>query len=147
LRGAYGTGWLPPTVAARIVRVQVTDDGRAVVITLHGGTRIMDRPTRIDIVGTTDDVAIDELVSAVVRRGWDAVEVHGSPAFRRAVAMRLAVLDPPVVVADSPLTEADQAMLERKHLTASAAPGSQPGPEGNGDHQGKWRAPRFLEAP
>jgi hypothetical protein len=122
LRGAYGTGWLPPSVAARIVDVQVADDGRAVIITLRGGTRIMDRPTRIDVVGTTDDVAIGELVSAVVRRGWDAVEVHGSHDFRRAVSLRLALLDPPVLVADTPLTEADQAAIERARQAKPVSP-------------------------
>jgi hypothetical protein len=91
-----------------------------VVITLRGGTRIMDRPTRIDVVGTTDDIAIGELVSAVVRRGWDAVEVHGSHEFRRAVSLRLALLDPPVLVADTPLTEVDQAAVEHARQSRSA---------------------------
>lgn len=115
LRGAYGTGWLPPSVAARIVRVEPHEEGRAVIITLQGGTRIVDRAERIDIVGRTDDVAIHEMVAAIVRRGWDAVELHGSDDFRRAMALRLALLEPPVPVAGFVFSEADQTVLEQVH--------------------------------
>ena len=112
LRGAYGTGWLPSSIAARIVRVEPREHDRAVVITLRGGACIVDRAERIDIVGRTDDVAIHELVAAIVRRGWDAVEVHGSEEFRQAMALRLALLKPPVPVAGFAFSEADQAVIE-----------------------------------
>ena len=111
-------------MAARIIKVEPREEGRAVLITLRGGTTIVDRCTRIDIIGRTDDVAIDELVSAIVRRGWDAVELHGTHEFRRAAALRLAMLDPPVIVADTPLTEADQVAVERARQ--AAAPVLQP---------------------
>ncbi len=105
LRQAYDTGWLPPSVADRIVRVKVDEQAKAVVITLLSGTVLVDRRDRIDVVGRTDDMAVEELAEAVLRRGWDAVLVEGEPEFRVAVARRLAALRPPVRVVDNPLSE------------------------------------------
>ena len=125
LRDAYDLTWVPESVTARIHAIDVDPTHGAVIITLLSGTRLVDRQDRIDVVGIADDVAIDELVAAVRRRGWDAVELRGDHAFRRAAAIRLQLLDPPITVADSPLTEADQAEIERliqaaKQVHASA---------------------------
>ena len=75
------------------------------------GTVIVDRAERIEVRGHLDDVALDELTAAVLRHGWDAVEVEGDATFRRGVAIRLCSLDPPVVVADNPLSEAELAAI------------------------------------
>ena len=113
LRDAYDLTWVPESVTARIHAIDVDPAHGAVIITLLSGTRLVDRQDRIDVIGIADDVAIDELVAAVRRRGWDAVELHGDPAFRRAAAIRLQRLDPPITVVDSPLTEADRLEIER----------------------------------
>ena len=85
----------------------------AVTITLRSGTKLVDTLDRIDVVGKADNVAVAELVEVVRRRRWDAVELYGSLEFRRATAFRLQMLEPPIAVADSPLTEADQAEIVR----------------------------------
>ena len=102
--------------------IDVDRERRAVILTLRSGTRLIDRLDRIDVVSNADDVAVDEMTEAVRRRGWDAVEVYGDLAFRRATALRLQLLEPPVAVADSPLTEVDDAETER--LRRARAPDS-----------------------
>jgi len=111
-RNAYDLGWVPEAVVANITSVHVDPEHQAVILVLKSGTRIIDRLDRIDVVGTADDVAVSELVEAVRRRGWTSVKVHGAPAFRRAAAMLLQGLEPPIAVADSPLGEADLARIE-----------------------------------
>jgi hypothetical protein len=122
LRRAYDLEWVPESVIVNIFNIEVDQARKAVILTLRSGTRIVDRRTRIDIIGQTDDVAIAEVVSAVQRRGWDAVRLHGPLAFQRAAAVQLQLLDPPVIVADSPLTEADQIKLERMRLARVQGP-------------------------
>lgn len=68
------------------------------------GTKLIDRPTRIDVIGVADDITVAELVEAVRRRGWSAVSVTGDAPFRRAVAWSMASADPPIEVINSPLT-------------------------------------------
>ena len=103
-------------------------------LVLKSGTRIIDRLDRIDVVGTADDVAVSELVEAVQRRGWTSVKVYGGPEFRRAAAMLLQGLEPPIAVADSPLGEADLARIEalrrlRPPLSSEVrSPLQEPGP-------------------
>ncbi|WP_408886209.1 LPD7 domain-containing protein [Lichenicoccus roseus] len=104
---------MPEGIARNLRAVDIDIARGAVILTLTSGTRIVDRQDRIDVVGVVDDVAVSELVEAVRRRGWDAVEVTGDAHFRRAVAWGLALLDPPVAVASSPLLEADQVEIER----------------------------------
>lgn len=118
LRRAYDIGWLPESVAENLARVDYDERRGYVTLTLKTGTRIIDDGERIALVGRTDDVSIDELVAAVERRGWDAVEVDGTHEFRRAVALRLARLEPPVTVADDPRTE-----VERAEIVRSRSPG------------------------
>lgn len=89
---------MPEALVANLIGVHVDREHRAVILVLKSGTRIVDLLDRIDIVGTADDVAVAELVEAVRRRGWTSVEVHGSPGFREAVAVRLRALEPPVRV-------------------------------------------------
>jgi hypothetical protein len=122
LRRAYDLRWVPASVVANLAHMDVDQANQAVILTLRSGTRIIDQRTRIHVVGTTDDVAVGEMVAAVQRRGWDAVRLHGNPTFRRAAAIRLQLLDPPVIVADSPLTEADQATVERARQARTAGP-------------------------
>jgi len=100
-------------------------------LTLTTGTMLIDRLHRIDVLGAVDDVAVTELVEAVRRRGWSAVSVEGSPAFRRAVAWSMASADPPVEVADSPLTWEDLALIDHEKARRGATvaePTSLPGP-------------------
>lgn len=101
LSQAYDIGWLPPTVAARIERVQWDEKTGSVLITLKTGTLLADRGDRIDVVGDADDIAIAELVACVQRRGWTHVEVYGDEAFRRdatraLLAVGIAVELPPM---------------------------------------------------
>ena len=111
-RNAYDLGWVPEAMVANIASVHVDLEHQAVILVLKSGTRIIDRLDRIDVVGTADDVAVSELVEAVRRRGWTSVKVYGGPEFRRAAAMLLQGLEPPIAVADSPLGEADLAQIE-----------------------------------
>ena len=96
------------SVAANVKHVYVSHAHAAVVLTLWSGTRLVDRHDRIHVVGEVDDVAVAELVEAVRRRGWDAVELHGDEAFRRAAARALSLVEPPIVVAGNPLDQDEQ---------------------------------------
>ena len=104
LRRYYDMGWLPVSVADRIVRIEIDEQSAAVILTLTSGTKLIDRLTRIDVIGVVDDITVAELVEAVRRRGWSAVSVMGDETFRRAVAWSMASADPPVEVINSPLT-------------------------------------------
>lgn len=134
LRDAYDLGWVPEAMIANIAGVHVDREHRAVILVLKSGTRIVDLLDRIDIVGTADDIAVGELVEAVRRRGWASVEVYGMPEFRRAAALLLQGLEPPVAVADSPLGEADLARLEASRRVrpppapTARPPAREPGP-------------------
>ena len=103
MRDAYDMAWVPESVAANIRDVFINEHHAAVVLTLWSGTRLVDRHDRIYVVGEVDDIAVAELVEAVRRRGWDAVELHGEDAFRRAAARALALVEPPIAVAGNPL--------------------------------------------
>jgi hypothetical protein len=121
LRRDYDAGWLPESVARDISNIGYDDRRSRVVVLLRTGTRIMDEGDRVTFVGRASDVSVDELVEGVRRRSWDAVEVEGSLEFRREIALRLALLDPAVVVADDPLTEA-----ERVEVACSWSSGTDP---------------------
>ena len=127
-RNAYDLGWVPEAMGANIASVHVDLKHQAVILVLKSGTRIIDHLDRID-------VAVSELVEAVRRRGWTLVRVHGGPEFRRAAAMLLQGLEPPIAVADSPLGEADLARIEAlRHLRpplslAVRSPLQEPGPD------------------
>jgi hypothetical protein len=103
MRGAYDMSWVPESIAANVKHVYVNHAHAAVVLTLWSGTRLVDRHDRIYVVGEVDDVAVEELVEAVRRRGWDAVELHGDETFRRAAARALALVEPSIAVAGNPL--------------------------------------------
>ena len=108
MRDAYDMSWVPESVVANVRHVYVNHAHAAVVLTLWSGTRLVDRHDRIYVVGEVDDIAVAELVEAVRRRGWDAVELHGDEAFRRAAARALALAEPPIAVAGNPLDPAEQ---------------------------------------
>ena len=116
LRRAYDLDWVPESLAARIVAVTWHSALEAIVLTLAGGTRLIDRHDRIDVIGTADDVAIAELVACVRRRGWERVEVFGPPGFRAAAAR--ALLEAGIEVENPPLPEEVVTML----LTKAALP-------------------------
>ena len=103
LRRHYDLDWVPESLAARIVAVAWHATLEAIVLTLASGTRLIDRHDRIDVVGTADDVAIAELVACVVRRGWEAVTVHGDAGFRAAATR--ALLEAGIEVANAPSTQ------------------------------------------
>ena len=107
MRSAYGLEWVPERLVANLDFVHVDRERRAVILVLRSGTRLVDSLDRIDVVGTADDIAVAELVEAVRRRGWGRVRLHGPPEFRHAAALRLQALEPPIAVADNPLTEVD----------------------------------------
>jgi hypothetical protein len=125
LAQTYDLSWVPEEWVSNIKHIEVDPRG-AVVMTLWSGSKLVDRLDRIDVVGTVDDVAVDELVVAIQRRKWDAVEVHGSPAFRRAIAGHLAVLDPPVAVVDNPLSDDELAQLRPLPGSDGEAPNGSP---------------------
>ena len=110
LRRHYDLDWVPETIAARIVAVDWHADSQALILTLDTGTRLIDRHDRIDVVGTADDVAIAELVACVVRRGWEAVTVHGDPGFRAAATR--ALLEAGIEVANAPAAKIKNMKLD-----------------------------------
>ena len=77
---------MPEALVARIARVEWHAATRTVILTLDTGTRLLDRGDRIDVIGRADDLAIAELVASAQRKGWTAVRITGSAAFRRAAA-------------------------------------------------------------
>lgn len=96
MRSAYSTEWLPESVVRHIADIEIRSDG--VILTLWGGSRIVDRGDQIDLIGRTDDVSINEIVEAVRRRGWTDVEITGSAEFIAAVSERLEMLVPSIAV-------------------------------------------------
>ncbi len=86
---SYDTSWLPEAVVADLDNVHVDERHQAVIVVLRSETRIVDRLDRVDIVGTAGDVSAGELAEAVLRRGWDQVDVHGPAALHRAIATSL----------------------------------------------------------
>lgn len=105
LRRAYDLNWVPTSLVINIADIEMDRERRAVILVLRSGTHIVDRHTRIDVVGTADDVAVSELVAAVQRRGWHAVKLYGDDDFKRAAAAQLGSLDPPVLVQNDPPVE------------------------------------------
>ena len=103
LRRHYGLGYVPEDEVAAIAWLHFDREHERLIYQLHSGARIVDAFDRISVLGPVDASAIAELVKTVARRGWAAVTVTGSDAFQREVAFRLALLDPPVPVADSKL--------------------------------------------
>ena len=127
MRRAYDLSWVPEHLVANITAIDVDREHEAVILTLRSGTQLVDRLDRIDVVGKPDDVAVGELAEAVRRRGWAAVTLRGSPEFRRAAALRLAALEPPIHVAGSPLMDMELIELERLRRLRQQDPA--PGPE------------------
>ena len=107
LRRRYDTGWLPPAVVQHIVGYEYDRGAQEVRLTLDNGAIIRDGMTRIVLEGRVDEVSVDELVAAVQRRGWRAVNLVGSLDFQRAAALRLGLLDPPIGIAGSQLSPED----------------------------------------
>lgn len=118
-------GWVPRGVGDRVIHVALDRERKAVILELVSETRLIDRCDQIDVVGVQDDVTATELVEAIQGQEWDAVELHGGLEFRRAMALLLAALEPPVDVAASTLTEADQLTLARLRR-AGTVPGRTP---------------------
>ena len=77
---------MPEALVARIARVDWHAPTRTVILTLDTGTCRLDRGNRIDVIGRADDVANAELVACAQLKGWTAVRITGSEAFRRAAA-------------------------------------------------------------
>lgn len=118
LRRAYVLAEHLPLVAVlNLRRIDVDPSGRFVLLTLWSGTQLLDTGDRITVRGNADDVAIDELVACVQRRGWQAVEVNGSPEFRIGAARALLLCG--IEVVDCPLSEGEQAIL---HTEAAGRP-------------------------
>jgi hypothetical protein len=109
---AYDLNWVPERLVANLARVDMDAEHGAIILVLLSGTRIVDRHDRIDVLGTTDDVAIDEIVEAVRRRGWGTVTVEGDTEFRVAAASALYATEPPVTVINSPLSEFELAAID-----------------------------------
>jgi len=96
---------LPGEVAENIRHIRYDREHWQVDIELWSGTIILDHGDSIDIIGDPDDVAVDEVVAAVLRRTpvWDAVELRGAPEFRRTAAWALLSARPDIVIVDCPL--------------------------------------------
>lgn len=112
IRRRYDTGWLPIAVVQHITGYQYDRQAEEVVLTLDNGARIRDGMSRIRLEGQIDEVSVGEMVAAVQRRGWGAVNLTGSLEFQRAAALRLAMLEPPVSVVGSQLNCDDIKQIE-----------------------------------
>lgn len=122
MASAYDLAWVTESQIANITRIDVDTERGAIILLLASGTRLVDRMDRIDIVGTVDEISVDEITEAVRRRGWDAVEITGGEEFRIAAARRLCALDPPVHVVNSPLTEFEIAEIKDAKLPSPFFP-------------------------
>lgn len=110
LRRAYVLAdHLPLTAVLNLRRIDVALSGRYVLLTLRSGTQLLDTGDRVTVRGAADDIAIEELVACAARRGWQAVEVSGSPEFRVQAARALLVRG--IDVVDCPLSPGEQAVL------------------------------------
>lgn len=112
IRCRYDTGWLPHAVVANIVDYRYDRQAEEVVLTLQTGAVIRDGMTRISLEGIIDEISVDELVAAVKRRGWISVNLTGTIKFQRAAALCLALLDPPITIAQSQLSTDDWAEID-----------------------------------
>lgn len=109
---AYDMAWVPERLVANLGRVDVDADHGAIILVLLSGTRIVDRQDRIDVIGTSDDVAVEELVEAIRRRGWSNVEVEGDMDFCVAAAKAFYAMNPRVNVLHSPLSQFERAEID-----------------------------------
>lgn len=126
LKEAYQfDGWLPADAARNISRIGLDRQSGAVHLLLLDGTRIRDDGTRVALAGPLTDQAAEELVAAAQRRGWTTVELTGTAEFKNAMALRLALAEPPVAVTNHELPAALQAQIEAK-LARRAADQQQP---------------------
>lgn len=107
LREHYSTGWLPESIAANLLRVELDRECGTATLHLRGGGRLVDHGDRISLLGRTCETAVAELVRAVERHGWQSVSLTGSQEFRRSVATMLADRRPPVDVVGG-LDDADR---------------------------------------
>jgi len=102
LSEAYDTGWLPESVVANILHIEADGAAAMVALYLRDGSVIRDNGNRVHLEGAPTDVSVVELLAVAERHGWlhkeEGVEVSGSPAFRRAVALELLARRPPVLV-------------------------------------------------
>ena len=85
-----------PSLAARVVGVDVDGGHQAVFVRLASGALLVDRLDRLDLLGASDGISTAEFARIAVRRGWMSAEVRGDAAFRRAVAERLRTVDPSI---------------------------------------------------
>lgn len=116
------------SVADRIARIEVDERSATVILTLTSGTKLIDRPTRIDVIGAADDITVAELMKAVRRRGWSAVSLTGDATFRRAVAWAMASADPPIEVINSSLTCGDLVDIDAMKALPRPSPSVQSRP-------------------
>ena len=108
LRRAYDTGWLPADTVRNIRRILPAADGSRVDLWLWTGARIIDTCDRISVHGPVDAIAVHELVTAVQRRAWSSVIVTGSEEFKRAVAIGMAMAQPPGEIVNYVIPNDDQ---------------------------------------
>lgn len=133
LREAYGLeGWMPKEMIANIRRIEYDAASGRVGLLLSDGTRIVDDGSRISLTnGRLTTTAADEMLAAVQRRGWTAVTLTGDDQFKNAMALRLALAEPPVAVAGHTLPPELQKQLEAelasRHQAADRR--QQPAPE------------------
>ncbi len=114
LREAYGLeGWMPKSVLANIERIDYDAKTGRVGLRLRDGTQIVDDGSRVSLLrGQLTTTAADEMLAAVQRRGWTSVELTGDQQFRDAMALRLALAEPPVAVSNHTLPPELQKQLE-----------------------------------
>ncbi len=67
-----------------------------------------------------DGAAVDTVVSEVLNRGWDAVEIAAGNVVRLEIARQLALAPQQVLVHQSPLTDADMEQVAVQRATAAA---------------------------
>lgn len=120
IRRQYDTGWLPLAVIQHITAYEYDPQAEEVILTLDNGARIRDGMTRIRLEGQVDEISVNEMVAAVQRRGWRAVNLTGSIEFQRQAAFRLALLEPPITIVGSRLSPADLGEIEAARATSLA---------------------------
>jgi predicted nucleotidyltransferase component of viral defense system len=65
-----------------------------------------------------DAAAVGTVVSEILGRGWDTVEVSASDVTRLEIARQLALAPQPILVHESPLTDADMELVTAQRATA-----------------------------
>jgi hypothetical protein len=116
----YNQEWLPDSVAARLTMVELDRKNRRAVLHLEGGGRLLDYGDRLELKGDLTPAALAEMAEAAERHGWKSVKLSGSPAFRDALSVQLALREPPILGDHQPSPVAIKQLSEARAQRAAA---------------------------